>query len=130
MKAGKLLQRGLTLAGTLLSLISLFALTVFADGEESGSSGGLSTAALVWIIVGGVLLVVAVVLCIKFREKLAASLRVYKSEFKKVSWLSWDQTKKSTLVVLVVLIACAALICLVDLGLSKAFLAVINAIGG
>ena len=118
MKAGKLLQRGLTLAGTLLSLISLFALTVFADGEESGSSGGLSTAALVWIIVGGVLLVVAVVLCIKFREKLAASLRVYKSEFKKIVWPEWNDTLRQSGVVIAAIVIVGAVIFCLDTAFS------------
>lgn len=84
---------------------------------------GLSTNAIIWIVVGGVVLVAAVVLCIVFREKVGKFFRVYKSEVKKIVWLPWDQTKKSTLVVLVILIICAAAICLVDLGLSKGFLA-------
>ena len=84
---------------------------------------GLSTNAIIWIVVGGVVLVAAVVLCIIFREKVGKFLRVYKSEIKKVVWLPWDQTKKSTLVVLVILIICATAIALVDLGLSKGFLA-------
>ena len=85
-------------------------------------SKGLSTRAIIWIVVGGVVLVAAVVLCIIFREKVGKFFRVYKSEIKKIVWLPWDQTKKSTLVVLVILIICATVICLVDLGLSKGFL--------
>ncbi|MBQ9773347.1 MAG: preprotein translocase subunit SecE [Clostridia bacterium] len=115
-------------------MLSLFALPVFAADETTSAettapakeaAKGLSTAALVWIIIGAVLLVVAIVLCIKFRAKLIKGLRVYKSEFKKVSWLSWEQTRKSTLIVLVVLIAFAAVICLMDLGLSKGIQALI-----
>ena len=93
-----------------------------AAAEETAKKG-LSTNAIIWIVVGGVVLVAAVVLCIIFREKVGKFFRVYKSEIKKVVWLPWDQTKKSTLVVLVILIICAAAICLVDLGLSKGFLA-------
>ena len=66
------------------------------------------------------------ILGIKFREKIKKFLRVYKSESKKIVWLPWDQTKKSTLVVCVVLIVCAAVICLLDVGLSKGFLAFIG----
>ena len=117
MKAGKLLNKwGAALLATLL-MISLFAVPVFAD--DATQSAGLDTATIVWIIVGAVLLVVAVILVIKFREKIAKGLRVYKSEFKKVSWLSWEQTGKSTLIVLVVLVACAAAICLMDLALGE-----------
>ena len=46
----------------------------------------------------------------------------YSSEMKKIVWLPWDQTKKSTLVVCVVLVVCAAVICLLDVGLSKGFI--------
>ena len=108
---------GVALLATLL-MISLFAVPVFAD--DATQPAGLDTATIVWIIVGGVLLVVAVVLVIKFREKILKGLRVYKSEFKKVSWLSWEQTRKSTLIVLVVLVAFAIAICVMDLALGEA----------
>ena len=108
---------GVALLATLL-MISLFAVPVFAD--DATQPAGLDTATIVWIIVGAVLLVVAGVLVIKFREKILKGLRVYKSEFKKVSWLSWEQTRKSTLIVLVVLVAFAVAICVMDLALGEA----------
>ena len=92
-------------------------------GSEDTNNKGLTTGQLVGLIIAAVLLAVAVVLCIVFREKIGKFLRVYKSEIKKIVWLPWSQTKKSTLVVLVVLIICAIAICLIDLGLSKGFLA-------
>ncbi len=107
---------GVALLSTLLT-VSLFALPVFAD--DAKQPAGLDTATIVWIIVGAVILVAAVILGIKFREKIAKGLRVLKSEFKKVSWLSWEQTRKSTLIVLIVLVAFAVVICLMDLALSK-----------
>ena len=94
--------------------------------DDAAKSKGLSTTAIVWIVVGGVVVVAAVVLCVVFREKVGKFFRVYKSEIKKIVWLPWNQTCKSTLVVLVILIICAAAICLVDLGLSKGFLAFLN----
>ena len=94
-----------------------------AASTETEEKKGLSTNAIIWIVVGGVVLVAAVVLCIVFREKVGKFFRVYKSEVKKIVWLPWDQTKKSTLVVLVILLISAAAICLIDLGLSKGFLA-------
>ena len=132
-----LFNRTLALICAVLMMISLFALPAFADDhaghdhdhEEEVAQEGLSTAAIVWIVIGGVLVVAGVVLGIKFREKIAKGLRVYKSEFKKVSWLSWKDTKKSSLIVLGVLVACALVICLLDLGLFKGFLALINAFG-
>ena len=81
------------------------------------------------IVIGGVILVAAIVLGIKFREQIGKTLVVYKSEFKKVSWLSWKDTKKSSWIVLGVLVACAIVICLLDLGLFEGFMAMINAFG-
>ncbi|MBQ7335615.1 MAG: preprotein translocase subunit SecE [Clostridia bacterium] len=128
MKTGKLLHRWIAAISAALLMISLFALPVFADDATTETEPqGLSTAAWVWIIIGAVLLVAAVVLGIKFREQIVKGLRVMKSEFKKVSWLSWEQTRKSTRVVILVLLACAIVICLLDLGLSKGFLAMISA---
>ena len=131
-----LFNRTLALVCAVLMMISLFALPTFAheghdhEGEEVVEEQGLSTAAIVWIVIGGVLVVAGVVLGIKYREKIAKALRVYKSEFKKVSWLSWKDTKKSSLVVLAVLAACALVICLLDLGLSKGLLEMIQALRG
>ncbi len=113
----KLLNKwGMAILSSLL-MGSLFALPVFAD--DAKQPAGLDTATIVWIIVGAVVLVAAVILGIKFREKIVKGLRVLKSEFKKVSWLSWEQTRKSTLIVIIVLVAFAVVICLMDLGLSK-----------
>ncbi len=132
-----LFNRTLALVCAVLMMISLFALPAFADdhaghdhGDETVEPEGLSTAAIVWIVIGGVLVVAGVVLGIKYREKIAKGLRVYKSEFKKVSWLSWKDTKKSSLVVLGVLVACALVICLLDLGLYNGLLALIQALRG
>ncbi len=86
----------------------------------------MTTNQIVWLVVGGVLLVAAVVLGIIFREKLAKFFRVYKNECKKITWLSWKETRKSTLVVLVLLIACAAAISLLDFALSKSIFAFFN----
>ena len=134
MNMKNLLNRSLALVCAILMMISLFALPAFAheghdhEGEEVVEEQGLSTTAIVWIVIGGVLVVAGVVLGIKYREKIVKALRVYKSEFKKVSWLSWKDTRKSSLVVLVVLAACALVICLLDLGLSKGLLAMVQAL--
>ena len=129
-----LFNRTLALVCAVLMMISLFALPAFAhdghDHAEETAQKGLSTAAIVWIVIGGVLVVAGVVLGIKYREKIVKALRVYKSEFKKVSWLSWKDTKKSSLVVLGVLAACALVICLLDLGLYNGLLALIQALRG
>ena len=134
-----------------LLMISLFAIPAFAEGENTAESGttaetettaesettaetgsgsntneeekkGLSTGAIVGIVIGAVVVIAGVILCIKFREKLAKAFRVYKSECKKIVWLSWDQTKKNTLIVIVVLVIVAAVIVVLDYLLQGAFL--------
>ena len=77
------------------------------------------------VIVLGVLLAIliaVVVLMLKKREKTASMVREYESEVKRITWLSWKDTKKSTIVVLIGLVVCATVICFLDLGLSKGFL--------
>lgn len=124
MKKGSL-KKWLTALCTALLTLSLFAIPAFAD-ETDTASKGLSTGAIVTIIVAVVIVVAAIVLGIIFREKVKKFLRVYKSEAKKIVWLPWNQTKKSSIVVVVVLVICAVAICLLDFGLSKGFLAFIN----
>ncbi len=78
------------------------------------------------VIVLGVLvaiLIAVLVILLKNREKTASVIREYESEAKRITWLSWKDTKKSTLVVLIGLVACATVICLLDWGLSTGFLA-------
>ena len=121
MKKGTL-KKWMTVLLTALLSISLFAIPAFATTPEEDAASKLTTGAIVGIIIAAVVVVAAVILGIKFREKIKKFLRVYKSESKKIVWLPWDQTKKSTLVVCVVLVVCAAVICLLDVGLSKGFI--------
>ena len=126
MKTGNLFKKGIAILCATLTMISLFVIPVFAEDAAKTEKKGIDTALLVGLIIGAVVLVAAVILCIKFREKIGKFLRVYKSEAKKIVWLPWDQTKKSTLVVLVLIVAFAIAICLIDLGLSNGFLAFIK----
>ena len=43
-----------------------------------------------------------------------------------MTWLSWAETKRSTIVVLIALIVCALVICLLDFGLSEGINAIIR----
>ncbi len=88
----------------------------------------MSTPGKVWLIIGVVALIAAVVLCIVFRKKLAKLFRVYKSEVKKIVWFPWAQTRKSTLLVWIVLLISAVVICLLDLGLGEGFRAILGKI--
>ena len=76
----------------------------------------------VWLVVAIVAVVAAIVLCIIFRKKIVKTVRVYKSELKKIVWFPWPQTRKSTLLVWVVLLISALVICLLDLGLYEGLL--------
>ena len=97
-----------------------------SEGNKDDGGKKLSTHTIVWLIVAGVAVIAGVVLGVKFREKIKKSLRVYKSEAKKIVWLPWDQTKKNTFVVIVVLVICAAAICLIDYALYKGIFAFIE----
>jgi len=56
----------------------------------------------------------------KRREKSVKFCRALKSECKKVSWLSWSQTVKSSLVVAVLAVSIALVVGLLDMGFTKA----------
>ena len=124
----KLLKKWMLALSAMLLTMSLFAIPAFAAEAEDKASKFPTWA--IWAIVGGVIVIAAVVLGIIFREKIGKFLRVYKSEWKKIVWLPWDQTKKSTVVVLVALIVCATVICLLDLGLFKGITAGVEWLGG
>ncbi len=118
----KLMKKWMLALTAMLLVISLFAIPAFAheaDAAAEDAANRLTTAEIVWLCIGGAAVLAAIVLCIIFREKVAKFFRVYNSERKKIVWLPWDQTKKSTWVVLVVLAAAAAAICLLDFGLFK-----------
>ena len=97
----------------------------FLNAVETDKSGLLGILTVGEIIVLGImiaLLVAAIVFLVKKREQAIRMMKVYESEVKKVTWLSWKDTKKSTVVVLIGLVICAAVICLLDVALAKGFL--------
>ncbi|MBQ3483661.1 MAG: preprotein translocase subunit SecE [Clostridia bacterium] len=98
-----------------LILSSLLCLGVAAeDGESAGIFGKMSTGAIVSLCIGAALIVLIVVLCIVKRQKVSESLRAYRSEMKKITWYPFKQTCRSTLFVLVVIVATALLVGLLD----------------
>ena len=66
----------------------------------------------------GVIVLVAVLLCVKFRAKLGDFMRSVKSEMKKIVWSGKENTRKSFLVVIVVAVAVAILLGLMDLAFN------------
>ena len=71
---------------------------------------GLTTGNIVALVIGAVLLAIAVVLCIRFREKIKKFLRVYKSELKKVVWPSTQTLTNNTAITLFVTILAAVIL--------------------
>ena len=82
---------------------------------EDGNGEGMSTFALVSLIVGGVALIAVIVLCIVKRQRLMESLRAYRSEMKKITWVPWKSVWRSTVLVLVVVLVTALLVGLLDI---------------
>ena len=68
-------------------------------------------------IIGAIVVIIAIV-AIKFRVKLGAFLRSVKSELKKIVWSSKENTRKGFLVVVVVALATAILLGLIDLAFN------------
>ena len=97
--------------------------------EEEEAKEGMTTFDIVSLAILGALIVAGVIYCLKNKEKVGKFLRSLKSEFKKISWSSWRDVRKNTLVVLIVVIAVAILIGVVDVLFSKGIIALDNLIG-
>ena len=82
--------------------------------EEEAEEKGFTTSDLVLLIIFGVVVIVAAIVCIIKREKVVKFLRSLKSEFKKIVWSPWNQVRKNTIVVIVVVIVLALIIGLLD----------------
>ena len=97
-----------------LSLTLTFGLGVAAAEEETAKKG-LSTLALVSLIVGGVVLLAVIVLCIIKREKLVESLKAYRREMKNITWYPWKQVWRGTGMVIVIVLVTALVVGLLDI---------------
>ena len=78
-----------------------------------------------WVSIGifGAAIVAGVIVGIIKREKLKVWWKSYKSELKKVVWMPWPQVRKNSIVVIVVVVALAAVIGLLDFAFSKGIIA-------
>ena len=131
-KGKKIVKWGVIILAALIYL-SIAAIPFLNNVKNASKTGFLGILTVGEIIVLGVmlaLLIAVVVFLINKREKAAGIVREYESEVKRITWLSWKDTKKSTVVVLIGLIVCATVICLLDLGLSYGFLELIEWIVG
>ena len=82
--------------------------------EEETKDEGFTTSDLVLLIIFIVVVIAVVIFCIIKREKVGKFFRGLKSEFKKIVWSPWNQVRKNTIVVIVVVVALAAVIGLLD----------------
>ena len=108
-----------------LAYLAIGAIPFLNNVKNSEASGLLGILTVGEIIVLGImiaLLVAVVVFLFKKADVANAKVREYESEIKRITWLSWKDTKKSTVVVLIGLAVCAALICVLDLILAKGIL--------
>ena len=93
---------------------------------ETGTTGNteketkkLTTGEIVSIVITLVIIIIAVVYCIKNRVKVAKFFRECKSEVKKITWTPKNQVAKNTFVVIVVVIIAAIFIAILDLLFSS-----------
>ena len=93
------------------------------DHDHESEEEGITTFDIVSLIILGVLIIAGVVYCIKNREKVGKFLRSLKSEFRKISWSSWRDVRKNTLVVVVVVVVVAVVIGGLDFLFSRGILA-------
>lgn len=93
------------------------------DDETTEEKKGLTTGDIISLAILGVVIILVVIYCLTHKEKVAKLWRGLKSELKKIVWTPWNQVRKNTLVVLVIIIAAAILIGVLDLLFSKGILA-------
>ena len=108
-----------------LAYLAIGAIPFLNSVKNSEASGLLGILTVGEIIVLGImiaLLVAVIVFLFKKADVANAKVREYESEIKRITWLSWKDTKKSTVVVLIGLAVCAALICVLDLLLAEGIL--------
>lgn len=78
-----------------------------------------------WVSLGifGAAIIAGVIVGIIKRDKLKVWWKSYKSELKKIVWMPWPQVRKNSIVVIVVVVALAAVIGLLDFAFSKGIIA-------
>ena len=136
--------RVIALAFAIIAMLSMFTLSVFAAEETTAAvtttaadgtttaepstttapstnntkkDAGLKTYEIVSLIALGAVIVVAAIVVFavpSIRTKTVTLFRSLKSEWKKISWYSWKNTQKGTLVVVVLVLVIAAVILLLD----------------
>ncbi len=96
------------------------------DDETAEEKKGLTTGDIISLAVLGVVIILVVIYCLTHKEKVAKLWRGLKSELKKIVWTPWNQVRKNTIVVLVIIIAAAIVIGVIDFLFSKGILTLGN----
>ena len=89
--------------------------TTGATAEEEKDIVGT----IVSLSILAVIIIVVAIVCIIKREKVGKFFRSLKSEFKKVVWLSWEQVRKNTIVVIIVVVIVSVVIGLLDVAFNQ-----------
>ena len=128
-KGKRFLKWGLLILAALI-YVGIGAIPFLNNVQATGKTGILKILTVGEMVVLGVMLAIViavVVFCLKKRERVAKEIGKYESEiYTKITWYSWKDTKKSTIVVLIALVICAAVISLLDLGLAEGLIAFIR----
>jgi len=85
------------------------------DDEKEEEKKGMTLGDIISLAILGVVIILIVVYCLTHKEKVGKLFSGLKSELKKIVWTPWNQVRKNTLVVLVVIIAAAIVIGVLDL---------------
>ena len=83
----------------------------------------LTTSDIVSLVILGVVIIAVVAYCVIKHEKVGKFFRGLKSEFKKIVWSPWEQVRKNTIVVVIIVVAIAILIGALDTVFNKAIMA-------
>ena len=120
--------------GRIIAMISLIAFSLvafcvpaFAAEATPATESWFRLSNILPIAIALVLVIAAVIFFFvipKRREKSLKFFRGLKSECKKVSWYSWDQTIRGSVVVAVITVAIALVIGLLDAGFSQGLIAI------
>ena len=108
----------LVLLLTLCLAVSILTLGVSAE-DGSAATGvfgtNMDTFTFVSLVVAGVLLIAALVICIIKRKAVLEAIKAYKSEFKKITWYSKKNVVRGTVFVIVSVVVIALVVGLLDI---------------
>ena len=115
----------LVLLLTLCLAVSILTLGVSAE-DGSAATGvfgtNMDTFTFVSLIVAGVLLIAALVICIIKRKAVLEAIKAYKSEFKKITWYSKKNVVRGTVFVIVSVVVIALVVGLLDIVFFEALI--------